>query len=307
MADRITSMEVFARVASLGSLSAAARALGMSQTMATKHIAALEDRLGTKLLHRTTRRVSLTETGRSYLDAIESILDDLAAADAQASRNATEVRGQLRLNAPVSFGTRQIAPHLPQLCDRYPNLTVDLGLIDRQVNLVEEGWDLVIRIGEIKEPSLIARRLTSSPLTICASPDYLERRGRPTRVAELSKHNCLGYTLSRQVGAGRWHFGADGRRSVTVTGTMQANNGDALVAAAVSGHGIIYQPMFLVREALDDGTLVQLDIDHPPIAPHGVYAVYPSDRRPPAKVRAAIDFFVEAFAANGKAIPDWGL
>ena len=138
MADRITAMEVFARVASLGSLSAAARVLGMSQTMATKHVAALEDRLGTKLLHRTTRRMTLTEIGRTYLEAVEAILDDIAEADAQASKNATEVRGQLRLNAPVSFGIREIAPLLPRLCDKHPMLKVDLGLIDRQVNLIEE-------------------------------------------------------------------------------------------------------------------------------------------------------------------------
>lgn len=301
MADRITGMEVFARVAALGSLSAAARALGMSATMATKHVTALEERLGVKLLHRTTRRLSLTEAGQDYLDAVEAILEDIAEADARASLAATEVHGRLRLNVPVSFGIKEIAPHLPMLSERYPRLNVELGLNDRHVDLIEEGWDLAIRIGHLADSSMIARRLASCAMAVCASPAYLARRGHPTSIEDLSAHNCLGYTLSRSVGPERWRFGQDGRKSVAVAGTLQANNGDVLVAAAVAGQGIVYQPTFLVRREIEAGTLAKLELDEPTIALDGIFAIYPADRRPPAKVRAAIDFFADRFSP----IPPW--
>lgn len=297
MLDRVTGMQVFARVAALGSLSAAARALGMSQTMATKHMAALEDRLGTKLLHRTTRRLSLTEAGRNYLEAAERILADIEEADASAAVEMAEVRGTLRLNAPVSFGIREIAPLLPDLCALHPRLTIDLGLNDRYVDLIEEGWDLVIRIGSLKSSSLVARRLAPCPTVVCASPAYLDQHGRPKTIAALKEHNCLGYTLSRGVGVDRWYFERDGKVSAPVKANLKANNGDVLVAAAVAGQGIIYQPVFLVARELADGDLVPLKLDHPTRELDGIYAAYPSVRRPPAKVRATIDFLAERLTA----------
>jgi DNA-binding transcriptional LysR family regulator len=176
MLDRLTSLQVFVKVAGLGSLTAAAQALAMSQTMATKHMAALEGRLGVKLLHRTTRRLTLTEAGRRYLEAAERVLAEVEEADAAVAADTLEVRGTLRLNAPVSFGIRQIAPLLPQLTQRHPALTIDLGLNDRYVDLIEEGWDLVIRIGELKSSSLIARKLAPCSVALCAAPSYLEDR-----------------------------------------------------------------------------------------------------------------------------------
>ena len=295
MLDRVTGLQVFTRVSALGSLSAAARALRMSQTMATKHMAALEDRLGIKLLHRTTRRMTLTEPGRSYLEAAERILSELEEADAAAARAAVEVRGTLRLNVPVSFGILEIAPRLPELSRRHPELKVDLGLNDRQVDLLEEGWDLVIRIGALQESSLIARKLAPCRTLVCAAPEYLAQHGTPKTITELADHPCLGYTLSPAVGMNRWLFGRDRKHEVTVSGPLQANNGDALVAAAVAGQGIIYQPAFLVAREIEAGTLVALDLDHAPIEFDGIFAIYPSDRRPPAKVRAAIDFFADQF------------
>jgi len=293
MLDRFTSMHVFARVAALGSLSAAARALSMSQTMATKHIAALEARLGTKLLHRTTRRLTLTEVGRAYLNATERILAEVEEAETNASREAVEVRGTLRLNAPVSFGLRVIAPLLPELSSLYPELTVDLGLNDRYIDLIEEGWDLVIRIGGLQDSTMIARRLAACPMLVCAAPSYLAAHGTPRTVADLQQHNCLRYTLSRSVGTERWTFGKDRQTSVAVKGSLKANNGDVLVAAAVKGAGIVYQPRFLVAREVQDGLLVPIALDHPPIELDGIFALHPSDRQPPAKVRIAIDFFAE--------------
>ncbi len=301
MLDRLTGMRVFASVASLGSLSAAARALGMSQTMATKHIAALEASLGVKLLHRTTRRLKLTEAGRAYLDAVERIRGEVAEADAEAAAGAAEVRGTLRLNVPVSFGIREIAPSIPEFLGNHRALTIDLGLNDRQVDLIEEGWDLAVRIGDMASSSMIARRLAPCYAVICAAPRYLAEKGTPRSIADLARHNCLGYTLSRTIGAGRWLFGGERKISVAVSGSLKANNGDALAAAAIAGEGIVYQPTFLVAREIAAGLLVPIELDHPPIALDGIFAVYPADRRPPAKVRAFIDFLVQRFAP----VPEW--
>ncbi|MEZ5852327.1 MAG: LysR substrate-binding domain-containing protein [Hyphomicrobiaceae bacterium] len=293
MLDRITGLQVFARVAALGSLSAAARALGMSQTMATKHVAALEQRLGTRLLHRTTRRLTLTEAGRGYLAAVERIISDLEEADANAAKESVEVRGTLRLNAPVSFGIREVAPLLCELTRRCPDLSVDLGLNDRYVDLIEEGWDLVIRIGRMGDSTMVARKLSPCPLVVCAAPSYLAAHGRPKHIADLQHHSCLGYTLSRSVGVARWSFGKDGKAHVPVSGSLKANNGDVLVAAAIAGQGIVYQPYFLVGREIQAGLLEPLELDHPTVELDGIFALYPSDRRPPAKVRVAIDFLTE--------------
>lgn len=301
MLDRVTGMQVFARVAGLGSLSAAGRALGMSQTMATKHLAALEARLGTKLLHRTTRRLTLTEAGRRYLESVERILAELEEADATASVETIEVRGTLRLNAPFSFGIREIAPLLPEFARRHPNLVVDLGLNDRVVDLIEEGWDMVVRIGRMQSSTLVARKLAPSRLIVCAAPSYLARRGTPRTVADLAGHDCLGYTLSQTVGTGRWAFGRDARHVVEVKGSLAANNGDALVVAAVGGQGLVYMPSFLVAREIRAGLLVPLVLDEPTPDLSGVYAAYPSSRRPPAKVRALIDLLAERFAP----VPPW--
>lgn len=301
MLDRVTGMQVFARVAALGSLSAAARALGMSQTMATKHMAALEKRLGVKLLHRTTRRMSLSEAGRSYLDAVQQILAEIEEADNKASIETVQVRGTLRLNAPVSFGIREIASLLPELSKRHPELTVELGLNDRYVDLIEEGWDLVVRIGSMSDSTMVARRLSSCRMVVCAAPSYLKKHGAPKSVSELIAHNCLGYTLSRTVGAGQWSFGQNGKVRVSVRGSLLANNGDVLVAAAVAGLGIIYQPSFLVSHEIRSRKLVAIMLDHDPVALAGIFAAYPSNRSPPAKVRATIDFLAEKWSHR----PPW--
>jgi DNA-binding transcriptional LysR family regulator len=290
MLDRLTGMQVFARVAALGSLSAAGRALGMSQTMAAKHVAALETRLGVKLLHRTTRRLTLTEAGREYLDSAERILAEVDDTEARVAAGAAEVRGTLRLNVPVSFGIREIAPVLPELAEAYPALTVELGLNDSQVDLVEEGWDLVVRIGNLPRSALTVKRLAPCHTLVCAAPAYLDRHGTPRTVADLAHHNCLGYTLSQTHGVESWQFGADRNTRVTIQGNLKANNGDALVVAAVAGQGIVYQPLFLVAREIEAGLLVPIELDHPPITVDGIFAVHAGGRRPPAKVRATMDF-----------------
>jgi len=297
MLDRLTGMQVFTRVASLGSLSAAARALGMSQTMATKHLTAIEGRLGVKLMHRTTRRLTLTDAGRKYLETAERILSEIEESEADVAADRLEVRGTLRVSVPVSYGVRVIAPLIPVFVAAHPEVRLDLGLNDRQVDLIEEGWDMAVRIGLLTGSTLHARKLAPCGTVVCASPAYLARHGTPHTAADLAGHNCLGYTLSRTVGTDTWQFGNQGQRSIKVNGNLQANNGDFLRAAALGGQGIVYMPVYLVADALRSGDLVSIDLDMPTLGLAGVFAVYPSERRPPAKVRAFIDFLAANLTA----------
>jgi DNA-binding transcriptional LysR family regulator len=299
--DRLTGLEVFVKVAALGSLSAAGRALGMSQTMVTKHMAALEARLGAKLFHRSTRRLSITEAGRNYLEASERILGDIEAADAAVAADRVEPRGLLRLNVPVAFGTRQIAPLLSEFAQRYPLVTVELGLNDRLVDLADEGWDLAIRIGSLRNSNLIARRIAPCRTVVCAAPSYLAARGQPRTVSSLAEHNCLGYTLSNVTGVDRWVFGTKADVIVSVSGNLRANNGEALRTAAIAGQGLAYLPTFIVADDLRAGTLVALDLDHPTVEFGGIYSIFLPDRHPAAKVRAFIDFVANRFAPE----PPW--
>ena len=294
--DRVTSMRVFVRAASAGSLSAAGRHLGMSPAMATKHVNALEARLGVKLFHRTTRRLSLTEAGSNYLDACQRILPEIDEAEAAASSQRNKASGLLRMNVPLSFGTRFIAPLLPDFCQRHPEVRVELGLSDAQLDLLSGNWDLAIRIGRLADSPLQTRQLGDSCMQVCAAPDYLDQRGVPRSAGDLAQHNCLSYTLSAMQDSNHWAFGERGEIRVAVTGNLLANNGDALLAAAVAGQGIIYQPHFIVGDALKQGQLVALELDKPALKLGGIHVLFPPDRRPPAKVRVMIDYLVQAFA-----------
>lgn len=295
--DRITSMRVFVRAAIDGSLSAAARHLGMSPAMATKHVDALEARLGVKLFHRTTRRLALTEAGGQYLEACQRILPEIDEAEAAAASQRVKATGRLRMNIPLSFGRCFVAPLIPEFSRRHPEVTVELGLSDAELDIIAGNWDLAIRIGRLADSPLQARRLGDSPMLVCAAPDYLDQRGVPRRISELTQHNCLSYTLSATQGR-HWAFGRSGEHRVPVSGNLMANNGDALLAAAVRGQGIIYQPRFIVGEAVARGELVVLELDQPPMDLGGIHVFYPPDRRPPAKVRVMIDYLAEMFAQS---------
>ncbi|MET1114556.1 MAG: LysR substrate-binding domain-containing protein [Comamonas sp.] len=303
MLDRVTGMRVFIEAAAHASLSAAGRILGMSPAMATKHVDALEVRLGVKLLHRTTRRLTLTDAGADYLAACRRILQELDEAESALAARRTEAVGRLRMNLPLSFGTRFIAPLLPEFSRRYPKVQVELGLSDAQQDLIQGGWDLAIRIGHLADSALKARRLGDCPMRVCAAPDYLARCGTPRRVSDLSGHNCLSYTLSPMQARGSWAFGARGEIQVPVQGNLKANNGDALLAAALGGQGVIYQPDFIVANALTQGTLVALELDQPVLDLGGLHVLFPPDRRPPAKVRAMIDYLIESLPPASAAPP----
>ena len=293
--DRITSMRVFVRAASAGSLSAAGRQLNMSPAMATKHVNALEAHLGVKLFHRTTRRLSLTEAGSDYLEACQRILPEIDEAEAEAASQRIKATGLLRMNVPLSFGTRFIAPLIPAFSHLHPEVRVELGLSDTHVDLIEGSWDLAIRIGRLADSPLQTRQLGDSCMKVCAAPDYLDQRGLPRTVNDLAQHNCLSYTLSAMQDSHHWAFGTEGEFRVPINGDLLANNGDALLAAAVAGQGIIYQPHFIVGTALKQGQLVELELDKPVVKLGGIHVLYPPDRRPPAKVRVMIDYLAAAF------------
>ena len=298
--DRISSMRVFVRAASVGSISAAARHIGMSAAMATKHIDALELRLGVKLFHRTTKRrsLTLTEAGNHYLDACERILADIDEAEAAVSSQRIKANGLLRMNIPVSFGTRFIAPRILEFSHRHPEVKIELGLSDAQLDIIAGSWDLAIRIGQLEDSPLKTRRLGNSFMRVCASPDYLDNRGIPRSANDLTQHNCLSYTLSGMQNSEHWAFGKKGEYKVPISGDLVANSGDALLAAAVAGQGVIYQPHFIVGEALNQGKLVDLVLDKPVMDIGGIHVIYPPDRHPPAKVRVMIDYLVEVFSKN---------
>jgi DNA-binding transcriptional LysR family regulator len=301
MLDRITSMQVFARVAALGSFSAAARALRMSPAMATKHVVAIEHHLGARLFHRTTRKLTLTEAGTRYRDAVDRILAEIDEAEAETTADVVEPRGTLRVNGPLAFGIREIAPALADFARLNPRVTIDLGLTDRYVDLVEEGWDLAVRIGQLRDSSLVARKLAPARAVLCASPEYLAIHGPPRTAADLARHNCLGYTLPTPAAAERWSFGPDATDSVPVSGTLRVNNGDALRVAALAGMGLIYQPTFILADDLRSGRLVCIHLDRPTVQFGNVYAVFAPTRRMPAKARLFIEFVADRWAN----VPPW--
>ena len=297
--DKLTSMAVFARVVEANSFTSAAAQLGMSRSAVSKAIAGLEDRLGARLLNRTTRRLALTEVGQAFYERCARIVAEAEDAELAVSHLQVSPRGTLRVNAPVSFGLRHLAPALPDFMKRYPEVRVSIDLADRMVDLIDEGYDLAVRIGDLQDSSLIARRLIDNHMVVCAAPAYWHRRGRPKEPADLTKHACLTYAYQRN--PNDWPFvGPHGRFHVRVDGPLQSNNGDLSLAAACAGLGVVVLPCFLCGEELEAGRLEPVLCDWLPPA-GGIHAVYPHARHPSTKVRAFIDFLVERFAP----LPAW--
>lgn len=278
------------RAVALGGLSAAARDMGMSPTMAARHLNALEARLGATLVNRTTRRLALTEAGAAYLDKVEHILAELREAEAEVSARTLAVEGLLRVSAPAAFGVLHLGELIAEFHQLHPEVTIELGLNDRYVDLLEERWDMAIRIGKLADSSLVARKLADARLNICASPAYLAARGTPRTVADLATHDCLGYTLSALIGTSHWGFGADGGIRQPVRGSFHANNGEVLVQAAVAGQGLVYGPRFLTAKAVAEGRLVEITLDAPFMEMGAIHAITHAARKPAAKTRAWIDF-----------------
>ncbi len=291
--DNLAAMAVFARVVEDRSFTQAADALGRSKSAVSKAVSQLEDRLGARLLNRTTRRLSLTEAGTAYYERAARILAEAAEADSAVSALQDEPRGTLRINAPMSFGQRHLAPAIGAFLERYPELRLDITLTDRFVDLIGEGYDVAIRIAALPDSSLIAAKLAPNRRVVCASPDYLARAGTPRHPRELRKHNCFGYTY--QATGDTWRFvGPDGPATVRVTGSLTANNGEILKAAMIEGLGLALIPTFSIADELKSGELVVVLPDYIDTET-SVYAVYPHSRHLSAKVRAFVDYLRDRF------------
>jgi len=302
MSDRLAALTAVVRVAECGSFSAAAARLNQSKSVVSRQVSALEASLGVRLFQRTTRALTLTEAGRRYVERVAPLLAELEQADQCLSALQAAPRGLVRLSAPMSFGIRHLAPALPEFLARYPELEIDLAMNDRFVDLVEEGFDLALRIGRLAPSSLVARRLAPLRRVVCASPAYLAAHGTPRTPDELSRHQCLGYTTLNP--AGDWRFVTPEGRPwpVSAGGRLRANNGDTLRQAALAGLGLINQPSFIVGADLQAGSLVSLLTEFI-TQDGGIYAVWPGGRHLAPKVRVLIEFLAERFGPR----PYWDL
>lgn len=291
--DRITGVHLFIRIAETGSFSKAAVEMGITQPTATKAVAAIEERLGARLLHRSTRGVTLTEVGALYYDKCKLIARELDEADSLASLLQSRVGGQLRISTSVAFGRRVMVPLVLRFMQQHPDLGIDLAFDDRYVNLVEEGVDLAVRMGRLADSSLGARYLGTNPWLMVAAPQYLAARGAPRVTADLAQHACLVYSSVQ--GDDRWSFTGPGGEdlSVPVKGPLRSNNLSAVLAAARAGMGLAVLPWYVARESLADGAVLPVLADHT-LPAQEVHAVFPSPKQVPSKVTSFIAFLQES-------------
>ena len=300
--DRFRAITAFVRIVETGSLAAAARRLDVSVSALSRLLAELESHLGTRLIHRTTRRLALTETGRAFYERAVQLTADLAEAEEAVSSAAVAPRGTLRLTSSAAFGTGYLASAIADFRLQYRDLRFEVELSERAVDLVDEGLDLAIRIGPIGSQALIGRRIADAHIVCCASPAYLERHPAPTTPADLAAHECLIYEYA--AGGAQWSFvdPAGATQTVRVAGSARANNGAMLAALAISGAGIAYEPDFIVAPAVRAGRLVPLLRGYAPPS-IAIHAMYPSRRHLSAKVRTFVDFLVARFEGT----PPWKL
>ncbi len=296
--DRLTEMEAFATVVDQGGFTDAARKMGISKSAVSKHVSSLEARLGARLLNRTTRRVSPTEIGLAYYDRALRVLNDAGEADALVSSMQSDPSGLLRISVATDFGVNHLSPVLGQFLDTYPEITVNMVLNNRYVELISEGFDMAIRIGELEDSTLRARKLCETTKRMIAAPSYFEQYGKPGKIDDLNEHKLLHY--SNQSSGNVWKLTAPSgeKRQVRTAGWLTVNDGQSLLNAAISGLGIAYLPSFLYADALAEG-LVEEAIPDLPVEMQGIYAVYPPGRFTQPKVRAFIDFLVHSFAEKG--------
>lgn len=300
--DRLTEMEAFATVVDQGGFTDAARKMGISKSAVSKHVSSLETRLGARLLNRTTRRVSPTEIGLAYYDRARRVLNDAGEADALVTSMQSAPSGILRVSAATDFGVNHLSPILGSFLHEYPEITVNMVLNNRYVELISEGFDLAVRIGEMEDSTLLARKIAETSKMMIASPKYFEEYGRPAKIDDLNEHKLLHY--SNQSAGNVWKITAPSgeKRHVRSAGSLTVNDGQSLLNAAINGLGIAYLPSFLYADAMKDGLLVPA-LEGLPEERQGIYAVYPPGRYTQPKVRAFIDFLAEEF--RGKGPSDW--
>ena len=293
--DTIAGMRTFAAVVESGSFTAAAGRLGMSTALASKYVGKLEDRLGVRLLNRTTRALTLTELGRVYFDQALQVIEDFDTLEAAIQDKRSSPSGSLIVSGPATFGEMFLTPAASKFLDAFPGISIDLRLTDRFVNLVDEGIDLAIRIGELRDSGLIARRLAPSRIAICAAPEYLDRSGVPLEPAELVNYNCILDTNLRS--SDEWPFMIDSqRRTVKVSGRFSVNSARAARDVLIAGNAIGLVPEYVVGEDIRAGRLVEI-LQPYRLPDDGIHAVYPHKRHIAAKVRAFIDFLASEFAS----------
>ena len=298
--DKIGELTVFAKVVDEGGFSAAARAMNLTPSAVSKQIGRLEDRLGARLLNRTTRSLSLTPEGRNFYDRCTRILADIDDAEAEVTQAHDSPRGVLRISCGVAFGRHQVSPLVPEFLERYPDVQVEMTLTDSVVDLVEQGIDLAVRFGELRDSSLIARFLARSKRAICASPEYLERHGIPQTPQELDQHNCLFFSNLPHLN--EWIFKMpDGEYAYQPNGNFCANNGETIHEMALQGLGIARLAEFLVSPDVRDGKLERILTDYYRDITVPIHALYPTRRHLSPKLRAFLDFLVEKFSP----IPPW--
>ena len=291
--DIVASMRLFTSVVDAGSFASAADKLNLSRGMATRYVAQLEAHLGARLLNRTTRKLSLTEAGSDYYQRASQVLAMVEEAETAVAQEASVPRGTLRVTSSVTFGVHHLGWAITEYMRQYPGVQIDVTLNDRVVDLIDEGFDLGIRVAARIDPGLVARKLTPARIVACASPGYLKKHGTPKSPEELTGHNCLSYAYWSL--GNEWHFRRKGvERKVRVSGNLRGNNGNILVNAAIEGSGVILHPTFLVYEALRDKRLVRIlpDWETDDLT---VFAVYPNRKFLPPKVRSFIDFLAERF------------
>lgn len=291
--DKLQAMQLFVRVVDSGSYTAAADQMEISRALASKLVQSLEDQLGVRLLHRTTRKLSLTEAGERYYQRVSEILGSLNEAEALAAELQADPRGRLRVSAPMSFAIHHLGAAVAEFQQRHPRIELELTLNDRQVDLVEEGFDMAVRIAKLADSSLVARRIAPCRMLLVASPDYLRRAGEPQHPQDLVAHNYLSYTLAARRDEIVLVSGAE-RETVNLNGSLRVNNGDVIASAAAAGLGFCISPSFLIWQRLQRGELVQL-LPQWQIPEIAVHAVYPAGRTLPAKTRSFIDYLVERF------------
>ena len=296
--DRLTEMEAFATVVDQGGFTDAAKKMGISKSAVSKHVSALEARLGARLLNRTTRRVSPTEIGLAYYDRARRVLNDAGEADALVTSMQSAPSGLLRVSVATDFGVNLLSPILGEFLKEYPDISINMVLNNRYVELISEGFDMAIRMGELEDSTLRARRLCETTKRMVGSPAYFQKFGRPQRIDDLNDHKLLHY--SNQASGNVWKISAPSgeKRQVRTAGWLTVNDGQSLLQAATAGLGIAYLPSFLYAEAMAQG-LVEDAIPDLPKETLGIYAVYPPGRFTQPKVRAFIDFLAASFADKG--------
>ena len=294
--NRLDAMHIFVRIAELGSFTAVAEQMGLARSVVTRQIAALESHLGVKLMVRNTRRLSLTSAGSAYLEKCKVVLDLIEAAEASVMEERLTPRGNIRIGVPLSFGLKKLTPMLLEFSERYPDINLEIVFDDHQMNLIEEGMDLSIRIATQLAPGDIVRKLGSCRLFTVASPDYLKQYGRPSHPSELINYECLGYTLTAS--GMSWGFMVEGHlETFYIRSRIKANNGDALTEAAARGLGITRQPDFIVDDYLATGQ-VETILDEFNAAELGIYAILSSNRYVPHRVRVLLDFLANRLSEN---------